>query len=147
MATMTITVAVSCNGTTWSRTASIEVDTASMQDGNGLNGSLFGTEAMTTTGNGMHSYGGIAVGVFANKAKGSVGLMTISNSSGSFIQPCVTSYLPLIVYSGAGTGLTGAFKTGGTATALADQDIAVVTNTIVIGAQKTTGLVGLKVIS
>ena len=73
--------------------------------------------------------------------------MIISNSSGSSIQPCVTSYLPLIMYSGAGTGLTGAFKTGGTSTALADQDIAVVTNSIVIGAQKTTALVGLKVIS
>jgi hypothetical protein len=51
------------------------------------------------------------------------------------------------MYSGAGTGLTGAFKTGGTSTALADQDIAVVANSIIIGAQKTTGLVGLKVIS
>ena len=147
MATMTITIAVSCNGITWSRTASVEVDTASMQDGYGANSLLFGTEAMTTTNNGMHSYGGIAVGVFANKAKGSVGLMIISNSSGSSIQPCVTSYLPLIMYSGAGTGLTGAFKTGGTSTALADQDIAVVSNSIVIGAQKTTALVGLKVIS
>jgi len=147
MPTMTITVAVSCNGTTWSRTASIEVDTASMQDGYGLNATLFGTEAMTSTSNGMHSYGGIAVGVFANKGKGSVGLMTISNSSGLSIMPCVTTYLPLIVYSGAGTGLTGAFNTGGTDTALADQDIAVVTNSVIIGAQKTTGLVGLKVIS
>ena len=147
MATMTITVTVSCNGITWSRSAAVEVDTASMQDGYGANGILFGTEAVTTANNGMHSYGGLAVGVFANKAKGSIGLLQLNNGSGMQMFVGVTTYLPLIVYSGAGTGLTGAFNTSATGTDVADEDIAYVVQTVIIGSQKTTALVGLKAIS
>lgn len=147
MATMTITVTVSCNGITWSRSAAVEVDTASMQDGNGGNAILFGTEAVTSANNGMHSYGGLAVGVFANKAKGSIGLLQLNNGSGVQMFIGVTTYLPLIVYSGAGTGLTGAFNTSATATDVADEDIAYVVQTVIIGSQKTTALVGLKAIS
>lgn len=147
MATMTITIAVSCNGITWSRTASVEVDTASTQDGYGAGALLFGTESVATGNNGRHSYGGIAVGVFANKAKGSIALVQLNNGSGVSLLAGVVTYLPLIVYSGAGTGLTGAFNASATATSVADKDIAYVTNSIIMGAQKTTALVGLKVIS
>ena len=144
---MSITITVSCNGVTWSRSAAVEVDTASMQDGYGANGTLFGTEAITSNNNGMHSYGGIAVGVFANKAKGSIGLLKLVNGSSLEMLIGVTTYLPVIVYSGAGTGLTGAFNTSATATDVADEDIAYVVQSIITGSQKTTALVGLKAIS
>ena len=144
---MSITITVSCNGVTWSRSAAVEVDTASMQDGPGGAGILFGTEAVTTTSYGMHSYGGIAVGVFANKAKGSIGLLKLNNGSSLEMLVGVTTYLPVIVYSGAGTGLTGAFNTSATGTDVADEDIAYVGHTIITGSQKTTALVGLKAIS
>lgn len=147
MATMTITITVSCNGVTWSRTASVEVDTASMQDGLGANALLFGTEAVTSANNGMHSYGGLAVGVFANKAKGSIGLLQLNNGSLLQMFVGVTTYLPVIVYSGAGTGFNGAFNTSATATDVADEDIAYVVQTVFTGSQKTTALVGLKAIS
>jgi hypothetical protein len=51
------------------------------------------------------------------------------------------------VYSGAGTGFTGAFNTSATATNVADQDVAILTLSRIIGAQKTTAIVGLKAIS
>lgn len=147
MATMNITVTVNCNGIIWSRTASVEVDTANIQDGNGANATLFGTEAITSTGNGMHSYSGLAVGVFTNKAKGSIGLLQLNNGSSLEMWAGVVTYLPLIVYSGAGTGFTGAFNTSATGTDVADEDIAYVVHSIFTGAQKTTALVGLKAIS
>lgn len=147
MATMTITVAVSCNGTTWSRTASIEVDTASMQDGYAGGSLIFHTESVATGSLGRHSYGGIAVGVFANKAKGSIGALTLNNGSSLQMIIGVVSYLPVIVYSGAGTGFTGAYNTSATATDVADEDIAFIGNSVIMGTQKTTALVGLKAIS
>lgn len=147
MATMTITIAVSCNGITWSRTASVEVDTASMQDGYSGGASIFHTESVATGSLGRHSYGGIAVGVFANKAKGSIGALTLNNGSSLQMIVGVVSYLPVIVYSGAGTGLTGAYNTSATATDVADEDIAFIGNSLIMGTLKTTALVGLKAIS
>jgi hypothetical protein len=146
MATMNITVTVNCNGIIWSRTASIEVDTASMQEGNTGAGLTFGAEAETPS-YGMHSYSGIAAGVFANKAKGSIGSVTLNNGSTVSMVAGVTTYLPLIVYSGAGTGFTGAFNTSATATEVPDEDVAILTLSRIIGAQKTTAIVGLKAIS
>jgi hypothetical protein len=148
MATMNITVTVNCNGIIWSRTASVEVDTASMQDGNSGGSITFGTEATTTTSYGMHSYSGIGVGVFTNKARGAVGVVSLFNSDRTVISTsAVMTYLPLIVYSGAGTGFTGAFDASATGTDTPDEDICSVTMSTISGARRTTALVGLKAIS
>ena len=146
MATMTITITVSCNGVTWSRTAAVEVDTASMQNGYAAGQILFGTEAVASA-NGIHSYSGIAVGVYANKAKGSIGLLALNNNSGVQMFIGVTTYLPVIVYSGAGTGFTGAFNASATATDVADEDILSMGQSIITGSINSTALVGLKAIS
>jgi hypothetical protein len=145
MATMNITVSVICNGTIWRRTASIEVDTANMYEGS-LSGPISGAEG-ETPGVGMYSYSGIAVGVFANKAKGSIGSVLLNNGSSVNMVAGVVTYLPLIVYSGAGTGFTGAFNTGATATDVPDEDVAIASLSGIAGALKTTALVGLKAIS
>jgi hypothetical protein len=145
MATMNITVSVICNGTIWRRTASIEVDTASIRDGS-TSAFVFGAEAETPS-LGMHSYSGIAVGVFANKAKGSIGSVLLNNGSTVEMITGLVTYLPLIVYSGAGTGFTGAFNTGATATDVPDEDVATLSMSVFIGTQKTTAIVGLKAIS
>ena len=68
MATMTIRITVQAKGVTWSRTATVEVDTAQFTQGNAGGAYLFGSEG-TANVLGQHSYSGIAVGVFANKAK------------------------------------------------------------------------------
>lgn len=143
MATMTITVTVSCNGITWSRSAAVEVDTASMHDGNSGLATLFGPDSGGGTTLAMHSYSGVGVGVFANKAKGSIANVTLN----ALIEAGVPTYLPLIVYSGAGTGFTGAINSSATATAVADQDLTYVTFATLTGTQKSTALVGLKAIS
>jgi hypothetical protein len=90
MATMTIKVTVNAKGVTWSRTASIEVDTANYQQGNNINGGVFGIEGLGTN-QGTHSYSGIAVGVVANKGRGSVAQVGLYNAgdyvAGAYILP------------------------------------------------------------
>lgn len=140
---MTIRVTVTCNGITWSRTATVQVDTASTHDGNSGQATLFGPDSGGGTTLGMQSYSGLSVGVFANKAKGSIASVTLN----ALIDAGVPTYLPLIVYSGAGTGLTGAINSSATSTDVADQDLTFVTFATMMGAQKTTALVGLKAIS
>lgn len=144
---MTITITVNAKGVTWSRTASIEVDTAQYQQGDAVQAILFGSEAVRTTGLGMHSYDAIAVLFVANKAKGSIGIATIANSGSASIRPLVTTYLPLIVYNGAGTGFTGAFNTSGKGTDTPTGDNIGLAIAVVMGASQTQAIAGLKATS
>jgi hypothetical protein len=139
---MNITVTASSGGTTWSRTASIEVDTAASHQGQTPGSSyIYGTEAQAPE-LGVHSYSGIAVGIFANKGKSQKMYVILSGTVG--ISPLVQTHMPLIVYSGAGTGFTGAINTSGTSTDTCTVDI---TKVSLMTNGTSASVVGLKAIS
>lgn len=146
MATMTIRISVIAKGVTWTRTANVEVDTALYQQGFTTNASLFGVEGISPN-TGQHSYAGIAVGVVANKAKGSLAHVALNNASvyvaGAFIQ----TQVPFIFYSGAGGGFTGAMNGSATATDLPTVDATSITCLTILGSPNTHSLAGLKAIS
>ena len=145
MATMTIRITVQAKGITWSRTATVDVDTANYQQGFSAP-AAFAIEG-TASSVGTHSYSGIAVGVVANKAKGSVAQLSLCSSgayvAGAYVQP----HLPFIFYSGAGGGFTGAINGSATATDTPTVDVQYISPIVVLGTQNIHSLAGLKVIS
>lgn len=146
MATMSIRVTVQAKGLTWSRTATVEVDTAQFQQGNNTNVGLFGVEGSASN-YGTQSYTGIAVGVVANKAKGSVAQVSLFSSAAYVAGAYIQTHLPFIFYSGAGGGFTGAVNGSATATDLPTVDVEQIFPLRVLGSQNIHSLAGLKTIS
>lgn len=146
---MTITVTVNAKGVKWSRTASIEVDTAQYQQGDVRNTPLFGSEGTATT-IGLHSFAGHGIGIYTNKARGAVSQLMFYNSAidilGGVLLP---TYLPFILYAPSGTGFTGAMGNSASSGAsdVPDEDVNTVGVAPYIGTQNTQALVGLKAIS
>ena len=147
MADMTIQIIVSAKGLTWSRTATIEVDTAMAQTGstNALS-TVLGTEAASSS-LGIHSFAGMGVGFFANKARGSLTSIIFNGSGGYLSGVMLPSHLPFILYAGAGTGFTGATNGSASATDVPDEDIASATIAAKFGVQNTQSIIGLRAIS
>ena len=145
MATMSITIRVNGNGTTWSRTAVVEVDTAMIQTGGGT-GAIFGTEA-AAPGIGTMSYSGAGVVMFSNKARGSLVKVLLADGTNAPLGPLLPTHLPFVIYSGVGTGFTGAFKPSATAAHTPDNDLISATYAVAVGTLNTASLVGLKLIS
>ena len=143
MATMTITITVNAKGVTWSRTASIEVDTAQYQQGNTLNTPLFGPEG-TPTVIGQHSYAGIAVGFVANKGKGAVAMVQLLGGSTSILA-WIPTWTPFLFYHSQSLG--GAFNATLTGTDLPDLIAESFITQAIIGSSNTQSLAGLKAIS
>jgi hypothetical protein len=141
MPTMTITITASGNGVTWSRSASIVVDTALIQTGD--SGSIFATEG---GGVGTISYSGAAVVLFANKARGSL-VKLLLNEGTTPLGPILPTHLPFVMYSGVGTGFTGAAKFSATATHTPDNDLVGASYSLLTGPLNNASLVGLKLIS
>ena len=146
MATMTISITVQARGVTWTRTASLDVDTALYQQGEMRNTAYMASEAVSGA-SGIHSYSGCAALVVANKAKGSVFAVQALGASGSLGTYILPTYLPLILLSGVGGGYTGAANTSASATDVPDEDITHIVNGPVLGTQNTHTLAGLKAIS
>lgn len=146
MATMTIRITVQAKGITWSRTATVEVDTAQFTQGNAGGAYLFGAEGTANT-VGQYSYSGIAVGVFANKAKGSMVSLIASTSSADLGGHFVKTHLPFIFYSGAGGGMTGAMNASSTSTDLPSEDVNSLKFGYLLGTLNIHALTGLKAIS
>jgi hypothetical protein len=144
MATMNITFTVTTGNVVWSRTASIEVDTAMVQTGGAT--AVFGTEA-AAPGIGTMSYSGAGAVMFANKGRGSLVKLLLADGVNTALGPILQTHLPFVIYSGVGTGFTGAFKASATAAHTPDNDLISTTYGLVSGTLNTTAVVGLKAIS
>lgn len=146
---MAITVTVISGSFSWTRSTAIEdIDVVGSTSGETAFSILASAETVASPGVGLHSYGGTAVLVVTNKSKGAVTRLRMNNASDAPIAGfLVPQWLPLILYSSAGGGFTGATKFSATATSLPDQDIASVQTLRYLGAVDVQLLYGLKLIS
>lgn len=135
---MTITIAVTAKGVTWSRTATLEVDAAIYRNGKSA-GQFFGTEGSTSQ-LGLHSYSGLAAALFANKAKGATALLQFNGSDYGVYLP---TWMPFVAYAGA----TAFIGHSASATDLPDTDLTYAVNSSMHGAIDMQALAGLKPIS
>jgi hypothetical protein len=148
MASITIQVTVQSGTFLWTRTAVVEgLLHVGLHSGNALNVSVGGSEASTGR-MGIYSYGGIAVAVLSNKGRGSI--LQVSDRDASDAQigsALLPTYLPHIVYGGAGTGFTGALSASATGTDLPTDDIDGILSGPYMGGANTQYIYGFKVIS
>ena len=149
MATMTITIAVSTKGFTWSRTASIaDVTAAVTQISEKTYGDSFvGGIESTAQGDGLQSFSAIAVACLVNSGTGSLlKALTLSSSaaSGGAVIP---TGIPFIVYNGAGTGFTGGVTSGASSTITPTSDIESLQVGSLMGSPVSNILLGLKATS
>jgi hypothetical protein len=148
MASITIQVTVQSGTFLWTRTAVVEgIEAVSLHSGNPLNLQMGGSETLTTGRIGLYSYGGIAVAVLSNKGRGSVLQVTDNSDSAAIGGALLPTYLPHIIYGGAGTGFTGAMLASDTATDLPTEDIVGIVAIPYIGASNIQTLYGFKPIS
>ena len=148
MASITIQVTVQSGTFLWTRTAVIEgIEAVSLLSGNPLNNQMGGSESITTSRIGLYSYGGVAVAVLSNKGRGSVLQVTDNSDSAVIGGALLPTYLPHIIYGGAGTGFTGAMLASDTATDLPTEDIVGIVAIPYIGASNIQTLYGFKPIS
>lgn len=150
MATMTINIAVSTKGFSWSRSASIVDLTAAVTHISEQTSSdaVFGGVEAAAVGDGLHSFNAIAVGCVVNSGTGSLMkvLTSLSNATqtGGVVIP---SGIPFIVYNGAGTGFTGGVSTSGTNTLTPTDDVQRLQFGSVMGSSLAQVLLGLKTTS
>jgi hypothetical protein len=149
MASITIQVTVQSGTFLWTRTAVVEgIEAVSLHSGNPLNFQVGGSETLTTSRHGLYSYGGVAVAVMSNKGRGSVLQVFDRDSSNAQIgSALLPTYLPHIVYGGAGTGFTGALSASDTGTDLPTDDLDGIGAIPYIGATNIQTLYGFKPIS
>ena len=149
MATITIAVTVQSGTFLWTRTAVVaDLVDVGLHSGNPLNFQVGGSETLTTGRQGLYSYGGIAVAVLSNKGRGSVIQVFDRDSSDTQIgSALLPTYLPHIVYGGAGTGFTGALSASGTGTDLPADDLDGIVSIAYIGGANVQSIYGFKVIS
>ena len=144
---MTIKVTVNAKGVTWSRTTTIDVDTAAYQQGDLTTSRIGGSETIGQ-GASIYSYAGIAVAVLANKAAASLATYIATDSSDNAVATVVVpTTLPFLMYGGAGTGFTGAVNATATSTALPTIDLDSIVTSILMGTSETHSIIGLKAIS
>jgi hypothetical protein len=148
MASITIQVTVQSGTFLWTRTAVVEgIEAVSLTSGNPLNIGVGGSESSTGR-IGVYSYGGIAVAVLSSKGRGSVIQVSDRDASDARIgSALLPTYLPHIVYGGAGTGFTGALSASATGTDLPADDLDGIECLIYIGATNIQTLYGFKPIS
>jgi hypothetical protein len=148
MASITIQVTVQSGTFLWTRTAVVEgIEAVSLHSGNPLNVIVGGSEASTAR-LGVYSYGGIAVAVLSSKGRGSV--LQVSDYDASDVRigsALLPTYLPHIVYGGAGTGFTGALSASATGTDLPTDDLDGIGAIPYMGATNIQTLYGFKPIS
>jgi hypothetical protein len=148
MASITIQVTVQSGTFLWTRTAVIEgIEAVSLHSGNPLNNQMGGSESITTSRIGLYSYGGVAVAVLSSKGRGSVLQVTDNSDSAVIGGALLPTYLPHIIYGGAGTGFTGAMLASDTATDLPTEDIVGIVAIPYMGATNIQTLYGFKPIS
>jgi|JI10StandDraft_1071094.scaffolds.fasta_scaffold545684_2 hypothetical protein len=150
MATMTITIAVSTKGFTWSRTASIADVTAAVTHISEQTSAdaVFGGVEAAAVGDGLHSFNAIAVGCLVNSGSGSILKVLTSVSGGTQTGGvAIPPGIPFIVYNGAGTGFTGGVSTGASNTITPTDDVQRLQFGSIMGSSVAQVLLGLKATS